>query len=585
MPYLSAFAYTDLADAKPLPPSPEDSARWQHTALRRRLLDGTYERDLVDSIQDHVGSIKRQAWGPPDMSSNPFKSTCEALAVLYTRPPEVRHAAENDDEQTLSDFRKALASAGLWASMPRVQKLVIGCNEYLIRVYAYEDGRVRFRPVAPDYVIAKANPEIPDDPIEVRELRLRKVNGRSFWTWDVWSIEDTSYPVHRIEKVAENASFSGADLTIDVYGRSMSGPGYPETFRRSDGTPVLPYVMYHKQRSGDQIWNPYEGRELVSGTLTNSVIASFTMHVLRDCSWPQRWVANAQPAGLDASDVDNRGARSEIVTDPSALLVLENLDPSNPTIQVGQWQPGADPLKLTEVGDRYASRLAKEGGVPASDMQRASDPRSGYAIALDNAGKREVQRRFAPHFEHSDRQTIALAAIALNRATGSSLPEDGYEVVYREIPLSADELRARREHVLELLDANMMRRIDAYMHLNPGISREQAEKDLENMLDGERSVEVSASAGTESGVEVDVDAERTTQPDELIEGGANPVASLNGAQVQAAQGIVTEVAMGQLPRDSGVQMLSKFFNIEIEDAELIMGTVGRGFTPTEITTE
>ena len=43
--------------------------------------------------------------------------------------------------------------------------------------------------------------------------------------------------------------------------------------------------------------------------------------------------------------------------------------------------------------------------------------------------------------------------------------------------------------------------------------------------------------------------------------------------------------MGQLPRDSGVQMLSKFFNIEIEDAELIMGTVGRGFTPTEITTE
>ena len=42
-----------------------------------------------------------------------------------------------------------------------------------------------------------------------------------------------------------------------------------------------------------------------------------------------------------------------------------------------------------------------------------------------------------------------------------------------------------------------MRRIDAYMHLNPGISREQAEKDLENMLDGDRSVEVSASAGTE----------------------------------------------------------------------------------------
>ena len=54
--------------------------------------------------------------------------------------------------------------------------------------------------------------------------------------------------------------------------------------------------------------------------------------------------------------------------------------------------------------------------------------------------------------------------------------------------------------------------------------------------------------------------------------------ALNGAQVQAAQGIVQGVAEGMLPRASGVQMLSLFFNLPMQSAEQIMGEVGRGFS-------
>jgi len=54
--------------------------------------------------------------------------------------------------------------------------------------------------------------------------------------------------------------------------------------------------------------------------------------------------------------------------------------------------------------------------------------------------------------------------------------------------------------------------------------------------------------------------------------------SLNGAQVTSMVQIVTQVAAGQLPRSSGVQMLLAAFPVSAEPAERIMGDVGRGFT-------
>jgi hypothetical protein len=57
--------------------------------------------------------------------------------------------------------------------------------------------------------------------------------------------------------------------------------------------------------------------------------------------------------------------------------------------------------------------------------------------------------------------------------------------------------------------------------------------------------------------------------------------ALNGAQVVAAQGIVRDVALGAIPRESGVAMLQEFFQLTAAQAERIMGSVGRGFVPSE----
>ena len=53
--------------------------------------------------------------------------------------------------------------------------------------------------------------------------------------------------------------------------------------------------------------------------------------------------------------------------------------------------------------------------------------------------------------------------------------------------------------------------------------------------------------------------------------------ALNGAQVQAAAAIVQQVALRQLPRDSGVAQLVEFFNLAPDKAERIMGAVGKTF--------
>jgi hypothetical protein len=93
-------------------------------------------------------------------------------------------------------------------------------------------------------------------------------------------------------------------------------------------------------------------------------------------------------------------------------------------------------------------------------------------------------------------------------------------------------------------------------------------------------------------VDVDAapDAPETEAPQtETPEAEAMPTdadaAALNGAQVTAAQGIVSAVAVGDLPRASGVSMLVEFFGIEPDAADRIMGDVGRGFEPASIERE
>ena len=464
----------------PLPRSFDEAVRIEQTRLRRRMLDGTHRRDVEQRRAKLLGKVRASAHGDVDISANPFRVINRELAALYDRPPLLGH--DSGEVGGLIGEKGATAQSGLWASMTRFQAWTIGCREYLMRPHVSDDGVIRYRPVAPDMVEATASEDAPDIPVSVTELRLRQHPLRDEWVWtrDVLDISAPDNPVYQVTEARMDGE-AEADWSEHYLGGSLSGGAYP--YRKSDGTPVLPYVLYHAERLGDRLWDPHEGIEVVEGTLNLTVALSFWFHVLKDASWPQRYVVNAKPVAAGLSDTDD-GRRAAVVTDPAVLLALELIE-ENQQPMVGQWRAGCDVEMLGRAIDAYAARLAFTAGLRAGDVQRVSaGARSGYAIAMTNEGKRVAQRRFRPQFQWGDERLIALTAIMLNRATSSSYPEDGYTVIHREIPLSPQELQARREHVVEMVREGLMSKLQAYQELNPGITREQARSDLALIREG-----------------------------------------------------------------------------------------------------
>jgi hypothetical protein len=55
--------------------------------------------------------------------------------------------------------------------------------------------------------------------------------------------------------------------------------------------------------------------------------------------------------------------------------------------------------------------------------------------------------------------------------------------------------------------------------------------------------------------------------------------ALNGAQVTALLEVISKVALGELPRASGVELIVAAFPVDRATAEKLMGDVGAGFTP------
>lgn len=532
----------------PEPLDPAESRRWRHTRLRRRLLDGTFLPDLVERLQQHLGSVRRKMTGPPDLSGMFFGTLCRELATLYERPPGTWHE-ETDRAAGLIGPKGAIQRSGLWASMSRYQSRVIGCREYLIRADTDRAGELTYRAVAPDRVTAVAPVDRPDQPHTIAELRQRDRD----WSWDILSVEDLDRPVYQIRKAGAGIDpFDG-----DLYGDQPDG--YP--YRTSEGIPVLPYVVHHAEAMTDRLFDPYEWITVVEGAINHSVLLSFWLHQVRDCSWPQRYSIDLEIEGLEVQDADGVSRTLEIVTDPGSLLRLRSVDGST-TAKAGQFAPGGDPEKLLSAVDSYAARMSADAGIGSPAQQRRSgDPRSGYAISLDNEQKRAQQRRFSAPFQLADQRLVALSAILRNRAIGSSYPESGYSVTYAPIPLSSVELTAKREHSLALYDRGLATRLQTYMDLHPGTLEDQALAEL---------AAIDAERGTPT-ADADAGADAVVVTDPAVAAAPAQNTALNGAQVAQAQAIVVAVLSGQIPRSSGASMLQSFFNLSAESADRILG--------------
>jgi hypothetical protein len=441
----------------PAPSNPEEARRWEHTRHRRALMEGRWSALLEARLQAQLGTVRRAAWGLPDLSSNPFRVVAVELSTLYDAAPDIRHNTDAEAAEPLIGSDGEIARSGLWSQMSRFQSMAIALREMWMRVDV-ENGRISYRPVSPDMTIAESDPARPTVPVSFAELRPRLIDGKNLWTWDVFDVRNPDAPSYRVHIAGDGGTF-GKDVTEQVLGGSFSGEAYP--YRRADGTPVLPVVLYHAALYGDRLFDPYYGIELYEGALNLSVYYSYLGHCLRDASYPQRYAVGVRVAGMEQVDGGSRAARAEVVTDPTTILMF---DPVAETTQpmISQFQAGADVEKIESTIAAIAHRLATDAGLSPSELQRVSgSAKSGYAISLSNEGKRTAQRKYILQFQSADEELIALSAILLNRATGTAYPESNYRIHYREIPLSPEELQARRTHVMEMMSAGLMDRVEA----------------------------------------------------------------------------------------------------------------------------
>jgi hypothetical protein len=572
-------SYTFDSFNPPLPPEEEDRARMEHGRLRRRMLTGNWRQDLENFLCKEVDATRRLSWGSADITKNVFRSCVSQLSVMFDQEPVISH----EEAGAAEELEKHLTESGLWPMARTLQMYTVGMRECFLRLDPVggdgKEPRVVVRVVPSDLVYGRGSHDDPDEPIELCEYRQRYTGKKSRdtakgweWTKDYFSIEDKNDPVFRV--LSGGSGKDEEDLSEKFLGvkGGLRGDAYP--FRYPSGEPFIPLTLFHAERTGS-MFNPFFGVELVQGSLLVGVLWSFWKKCVKDCSWPQRWIIGARPAG----GVQNTGGNTNMAylpTDPSSLLNFESTTDRAP--QVGQFNPASDPVALGEAIREYSSDLALDFGISASDVARISaNPRSGYAIALSKDGVRSAQRKAEPSMRRGVLDVLGKYAAMWNTLTGSTLPTEGWGVFFPGVPLSVEERKQRIEEWGKQAELGLASPVDLYMAIN-NVSRSVAVTALEL---------IALEKSRFSGAPVDPDAAPTfsqefTATEDVVDIATEDdqpasATALNGAQVTAAQGIIEGVAEGMLPRETGINMLASFFNLPVEQARSIMGTVGGSF--------
>jgi hypothetical protein len=460
--------FYNTASNPPLPNDEYDSQRIEHSRLRRRLLTGAWRNDLEQFLAREVGPVRLRSWGEGDRTKNVFRNVVSQLSVLYDTPPIISHEQAGTAEQLTSIANEA----GMWQFASKLQQITVGLREGFYRISSYLDSKgepkIMLRIVSPDMIVAEAGPDEPDKPVKICEYRMREIDGKYKWTQDVLSIRGTPY--YRI--LSDDGEHDLSERFLGVAG-GLAGDDYPYY---CEGIPCLPYVLYHAQRTG-QLFDPYQGYELVEGSLVVATLWTFWRHCVRDASWPQRYAVGVRPSG--GLKTDNRQNMAYIPTDPASLL---NFDPSsdiNPIL--GQFQAGADPVALGEAIRAYAADLSMDFGISETDLARlGGTPRSGYAISLSREGVRNAQRRAEPQFRLGDVETLSKMAAFYNQVAGTNLPESGWQLNYPGVPLSTEEKVQSVNEWKSLAELGVASPVDLYMMIH-NVSRDTATRELERI--------------------------------------------------------------------------------------------------------
>lgn len=478
--------YTDsMTPGDIQPPSSADRARWAETARRYRVLYGEHAGDVRGLTKQLVGTQRESAWKRVDLSVNLAENTCGQLAAMYLEEPVLFHPDALPEH--LVEVRDLFRSARLWPLMDRVQRDTLGMRETAVHLDVSARGEITPRLVHGHRLVAEGGTR-PSVPVQLAEARKRTIGEQERWVWDVVQVGQDGSVSSTIRTSLENDA--------EVYPGAKT-----DAYHWADRSAFLPYVMYRAAEHGG-MWSPYEWAGLFDATLYGCVYRAFVGHTLRTSSWPQRWVANGTIVGTSpqgdgnpempeiGSENSSSARRRGLPADPAMVIPIEAAPGSEHPVQVGQWEPAADPemlLRTVMAADRSA--LESIGIDPAAVVRTSSDPRSGVALTVSREAQREAQKQWLPLFMASDIELVEKAIAMRNRVLRGSIPERGWQITYRSLPPTETELTSRQARILEQVDRGLMSPVDAYIEFHPGATRDQATKALQEIAAERRRIQ------------------------------------------------------------------------------------------------
>lgn len=434
---------------------PITARRMEHQRLRWRLIYGFADNDIRNRLQLAIGSVRQDAWGPVDLTANPFLAVWSQAAGSYRSEPQVM-APEG-----LEKVAEAVAEAGHWSMMQRVQRDTLALRENFVRLDYDVDEGLAIVPVAPYLVDPEVHPRFPHRMVAVTEWRPDP-DDQGKW---VRIVTDPRMRIHRA--FDENDT----DVSSRVLGGDFSGDSYP--FVGPDGAPILPYVCYRAALTGS-FWDSFTGRELVETSLQLGVLYSFYVHTVKDSSWKQKVAVDLEPVG---TITDGATGRAEIVTDPATMFFMrlrEGADGSRSEVKV--LDAASDPEVVLRSIQAY-ERRAVDAALGTANVSRSnSDIRSSFSLAISRDEQRELQRSFEPVFRRADLELLGKVAALMGYAS-----EQKWRIVYKAIPRSPQEVSAELDRLTKAVEAGLMSRVEAYMAMHPQITQAEAEANLEQI--------------------------------------------------------------------------------------------------------
>ena len=445
------------------PENQNDAARWQHTRLRRNMLQGTWEQEIQERMREQMGLTNVGNLGRPSTSVNLLETTTDQTAIIYDAAPTVSNP--NFDPEQAKCWGECVEGAHLWGIMQDVCNKTVGLRECFLWVVPTASG-MQLEIVTPDEIVVDKTTGDASTPTALRRAVTfavtNKLTGKMEHvdTWDCWDVSDPAAPFHRV------VDGEGKDITADVY------PNNDGIYPYSDEQgPYLPCVLYRARYTGDT-FDAYWGSGLVHGTLDIGIAWTVWSVCLRNNSWPQWYLVDGVVPGTSIADTPNtmdgvNPPPGTIELAPNSILRFKS-EGGPGSAKVGQLTP-CDAKLMAESIMIKQNTILQCVGVHPDDLSNAGQPQSGVAIQLKRSASRKIATAMVPMFRDADTKLYTVMARIHNTFYADSeltipyLPTDGWQIQYNLLEMSTDEFLADLAKDETLIEMGLISKVDVAM--------------------------------------------------------------------------------------------------------------------------